>query len=137
MTESLVNEIMDTRGDEARELQPAQRLPRAQARHQHRHHRPQGPEAARGSYFPEDLVERFSRVDRAVIAAVSEMTADGVSTRKVKRVAQGVGMGRTSASRVSRMRLSLDESIADLQERDRRTSSTPTRTPRGGAASCT
>lgn len=57
-------------------------------------------------------------MDRAVIAAVSEMAADGVSTRKVKRVAQGVGMGRTSASRVSRMRLSLDESIADLQERD-------------------
>ena len=118
MTESLVNKIMDTRGDEARELQPAQRLPRAQARHQRRHHRPQGPEAAPCSYFPEDLIERYSRVDRAVIAAVSEMAADGVSTRKVKRVAQGVGMGRTSASRVSRMRLSLDESIADLQERD-------------------
>lgn len=118
MTESLVNEIMDTRGDEARELQPAQRLPRAQARHQHRHHRPQGPEAARGSYFPEDLVERFSRVDRAVIAAVSEMAAGGVSTRKVKRVAQGVNIDRMSASQVSRIRSSLDESGADLQERD-------------------
>ena len=118
MTESFVNKIMDTRGDEARELQPAQRLPRAQARHQRRHHRPQGPEAAPCSYFPEDLIERYSRVDRAVIAAVSEMAADGVSTRKVKRVAQGVGMGRTSASQVSRIRSSLDEAIADLQERD-------------------
>lgn len=137
MTESFVNKIMDTRGDEARELQPAQRLPRAQARHQRRHHRPQGPEAAPCSYFPEDLIERYSRVDRAVIAAVSEMAADGVSTRKVKRVAQSVGMGRTSASRVSRMCSSLDESLADLRERDRRTSSTPTRTPRGGATSCT
>lgn len=36
----------------------------------------------------------------------------------MKRVAQGVGMGRTSASRVSRMCLSLNESGADLQERD-------------------
>lgn len=128
---------MDTRGDEARELQPAQRLPRAQARHQRRHHRPQGPEAAPCSYFPEDLVERFSRVDRAVIAAVSETVTNGVPTRKVKSVAQGVGMSRTSASQVSRMCSSLDESLADLRERDRRTSSTPTRTPRGGAASCT
>lgn len=33
-------------------------------------------------------------------------------------MAQGVGMGRTSASRVSRMCSSLDESVADLQERD-------------------
>lgn len=38
--------------------------------------------------------------------------------RKAKRVAQGVGMGRMSASRVSRMCSSLDESVADLQERD-------------------
>lgn len=137
MTESFVNKIMDTRGNEARELQPAQRLPRAQAHHQHRHHRPQGPEAARGSHFPEDLVERFSRVDRAVIAAVSEMVTNGVSTRKVKRVAQSMGTDHMSASQVSRMCSSLDESLADLRERDRRTSSTPTRTPRGGATSCT
>lgn len=119
MTEPLVNEIMDTRADDAREScnrrngyrerklatsvgTIALRIPKLRA----------------GSYFPEDLIERFSRMDRAVIAAVSEMAANGVSTRKVKRVAQGVGMGRTSASRVSKMCLSLDESIADRRERD-------------------
>lgn len=57
-------------------------------------------------------------MDRAVIAAVSEMAGGGVSTRKVKRVAQGVNIGRMSASQVSRIRSSLDESVADLQERD-------------------
>ena len=41
-----------------------------------------------------------------------------MSTRKVKRVAQGVNIGRMSASQVSRIRSSLDESVADLQERD-------------------
>ncbi len=57
-------------------------------------------------------------MDRAVIAAVSEMAAGGVSTRKVKRMAQGVNIDRMSASQVSRIRSSLDESVADLQERD-------------------
>ena len=56
-------------------------------------------------------------MDRAVIAAVSEMAAGGVSTRKVKRMAQGVNIDRMSASQVSRIRSSLDESVADLQER--------------------
>ena len=119
MTESLVNEIMSVRADEARES--------CNRRNGYRERRlaigvgaiTLGiPKLHAGSYFPEGLIERFSRVDRAVIAAVSEMAADGVSTRKVKRVAQGVGMGRTSASRVSRMCLSLDESVTDLRERD-------------------
>jgi|GEM_PF-534882 len=119
MTESLVNEIMSVRADEARES--------CNRRNGYRERRlaigvgaiTLGiPKLHAGSYFPEGLIERFSRVDRVVIAAVSEIAADGVSTRKVKRVAQGVGMGRTSASRVSRMCLSLDESVTDLRERD-------------------
>lgn len=90
-----------------------------------------------GGADPRAKMGRYLRVDRAVIAAVSETVTNGVPTRKVKSVAQGVGMSRTRASQVSRMCSSLDESLADLRERDRRTSSTPTRTPRGGAASCT
>lgn len=76
------------------------------------------PKLHAGSYFPEDLIERYLRVDRAVIAAVSEMLTNGVSTRKVKRAAQSMGIDRMSASQVSRMCSSLDESVADLQERD-------------------
>ena len=119
MTESLVNEIMSVRADEARES--------CNRRNGYRERRlaigvsaiTLGiPKLRAGSYFPEGLIERFSRVDRAVIAVASEMAADGVSTRKVKHVAQGVGMGRTSASRVSRMCLSLGESVTDLRERD-------------------
>ena len=76
------------------------------------------PKLRAGSYFPEDLIERSSRVDRAVIATASEMATNDVSTRKVKRVAWTMGIDRMSASKVSRICSSLDESVADLRERD-------------------
>ena len=119
MAESLVNEIMDAQADEACEG--------GNRRDGHRERKLATgvgtinlriPKPRAGSYFPEDLIERYSRVDRAVIAAVSEMVANGVSTRKVKRVARTMGIDRMSASQVSRICSSLDESVADLQERD-------------------
>lgn len=76
------------------------------------------PKLRRGSYFPEDLLVRYSRVDRAVIAAVSEMVTCGVATRKVERIAAQVGIDRMSSSQVSRICEALDATIADLQERD-------------------
>ena len=119
MAESLVNEIMDAQADEAcnagnrrngyRERKLATSVGTINLRI---------PKLRAGSYFPEDLIERYSRADRAVVAAVSEMVTNGVSTRKVKRVAQSMGIDRMSASQVSRICSSLDESVADLQERD-------------------
>lgn len=41
------------------------------------------PKLRSGSFFPEDVVERYQRVDRAVVSAVTEMYATGTSTRKV------------------------------------------------------
>ena len=76
------------------------------------------PKLRRGSYFPEDLLVRYSGVDRAVVAAVSEMVTCGVSTRKVERVASAMDVDRMSSSQVSRICESLDETVADLQERD-------------------
>ncbi|WP_225749441.1 IS256 family transposase [Paraeggerthella sp. Marseille-Q4926] len=76
------------------------------------------PKPRRGSYFPEDLIERYSRVDRAVVAAVSEMVTSGVSTSKVERVARALGVDRMSSSQVSRICESLDSAVADLQGRD-------------------
>lgn len=119
MAESLVNEVMDAQADEAceggnqrngyRERKLVTSVGTINLRI---------PKLRAGSYFPEDLIERYSRVDRAVVAAVSEMVANGVSTRKVKRVAQTMGIDRMSASQVSRICSSLDESVADLRERD-------------------
>lgn len=119
MAESLVNEIMDAQADEACES--------GNRRNGYRERKLvtsvgtinlRIPKLRAGSYFPEDLIERYSLVDRAVIAAVSEMVANGVSTRKVKRVARTMGIDRMSASQVSRICSSLDESVADLQKRD-------------------
>ena len=89
MAESLVDEIMDAQADEACEG--------GNRRDGHRERKLATgvgainlgiPKLRAGSYFPEGLIERYSRVDRAVIAAVPEMAANGVSTRKVKRVAR-------------------------------------------------
>lgn len=119
MAESLVNEIMDAQADDAceagnrrngyRERKLATSVGTISLRI---------PKLRSGTYFSEDLISRYSRVDRAVRSAVSEMVANGVSTRKVKRVAQSMGIDRMSASQVSRTCSSLDESVADLQERD-------------------
>ena len=40
------------------------------------------PKLRSGSFFPEDVLERYQRVDRALVAAVAEMYATGTSTRK-------------------------------------------------------
>lgn len=49
------------------------------------------PKLRSDSFFPEDVVERYQRVDRAVVSAVAEMCATGTSTRKVQRVAELLG----------------------------------------------
>lgn len=76
------------------------------------------PKLRRGSYFPEDLLVRCSRIDRAVTAAVSKMVTSGVSTRRAGHVAATLGIDHMSASQVSRICESLDDAVFDLQGRD-------------------
>lgn len=71
-----------------------------------------------GTYFPDGILERYSRVDKAVAAAVAEMHATGVSTRKVGRVAAKLGIERLSASQVSRVCERLDAEVAELRSRE-------------------
>lgn len=75
------------------------------------------PKLRAGSYFPEGLLERYSRSDRAVIAAVSEIYASGVSTRKVAKTAQKLGMEKLSKDQVSSMCKSLDTEVSALSGR--------------------
>lgn len=87
MAESLVNEVMDAQAEDAcadgnqrngyRERTLVTSVGTINLRI---------PKLRRGSYFPEDLLVRYSRVDRAVIAAISEMVTNGISTRKVGKV---------------------------------------------------
>ena len=54
------------------------------------------PKLRTGSFFPDDVIERYQRVDRALVAAVAEMYATGTSTRKVQRIAEKMGVSRLS-----------------------------------------
>lgn len=76
------------------------------------------PKLCEGTYFPEGIVERWSRVDRAVICAASEMFALGVSTRKVGKVPEKMGAARLSKDRVSRICFELDAEVSELRGRD-------------------
>lgn len=119
MAESIINEIMDAQAEDAcangnrrngyRERKLTTSVGAINLRI---------PKLRRGSYFPEDLITRYSRVDKAVIAAISEMVTNGVSTRKVEKVAASMGIYSMSSSQVSRLCESLDDIVADLQGRD-------------------
>lgn len=76
------------------------------------------PKLREGTYFPDGMVERWSRVDRAVICAVAEMYSLGVSTRKVGKVLERMGADRLSKDRVSRICAALDAEVAELRERE-------------------
>ncbi|WP_418863175.1 IS256 family transposase [Slackia isoflavoniconvertens] len=71
-----------------------------------------------GTYFPEGMLERHGRADKAVAAAVAEMYANGVSTRKVERIARRMGIDRLSSSQVSRICKRLDAEVAALRARE-------------------
>lgn len=72
------------------------------------------PELRRGSFFPEDVLERHRRVDRALVAPVAEMYATGTGTRKVQRIAEKMGIERLGRDRVGAIAATLDAEIADL-----------------------
>lgn len=75
------------------------------------------PKLRAGSFFPDDVIERYQRVDRAIVAAVSEMYATGTSTRKVQKVAAAMGIERLSKDQVSAICEHLDSEIEELLAR--------------------
>lgn len=75
------------------------------------------PKLRRGTYFPDGAVERWSRIDRAVICAVAEMYALGVSTRKVGCVLERMGADRLSKDAVSRICAAPGAEVAELRTR--------------------
>lgn len=65
------------------------------------------PKLRSGSFFPEDIIERYQHVDRALASCVAEMYATGTSTRKVAKVAEKMGVARLSKDQVSAQARSL------------------------------
>lgn len=76
------------------------------------------PKLRAGTYFPEGLIERRSREDRAVAEVVAESWVNGVSTRKMELIARKMGAERLSKYRVSAMYRSLDAEVVELTSRD-------------------
>ena len=76
------------------------------------------PKLRHGTYYPEGMLARWSRVDTSVAAIVQEMYVCGVSTRKVERVASKLGISSLSSSEVSRLCSALAAEVAEFRRRD-------------------
>jgi len=72
------------------------------------------PKLREGTYFPDELIRPYSRVDRAMAAIVKEVYVRGLSTRKIEKAANALEFASLSPSRVSRMTAELDEEVAAL-----------------------
>ena len=75
------------------------------------------PKLRAGSYYPEWLLERRRRAERALASVVATSYLLGVSTRRVERLAEQLGVTRLSKSQVSVMARELDQMVADFRNR--------------------
>jgi len=75
------------------------------------------PRLRKGSYFPSWLLIPRRRSERALVQVVSESYVNGVSTRRVERLAAAMGIEGISKSQVSEMAKSLDELVEDFCQR--------------------
>jgi transposase-like protein len=75
------------------------------------------PKLRAGSYFPDWLLERRRRAEQALITVVATSCLLGVSTRRVERLVEALGIARLSKSQVSEMAKSLDAQVAAFRSR--------------------
>ena len=75
------------------------------------------PKLREGSYFPEWLLERRKRAERALTSVVATCYLLGVSTRRMDKLVQSLGITGLSKSQVSVMARDLDELVRDFRER--------------------
>jgi transposase-like protein len=75
------------------------------------------PKLRQGSYFPEWLLERRKRAEAALVSVVATCYLLGVSTRRMDKLVQTLGITSLSKSQVSRMAADLDEQVAAFRTR--------------------
>jgi putative transposase len=75
------------------------------------------PKLRQGSYYPEWLLERRRRAERALATVVATSYLLGVSTRRVEKLAESPGVTKLSKSQVSVMAAELDEMVAQFRSR--------------------
>ncbi|PBD12035.1 IS256 family transposase, partial [Mycobacterium avium subsp. hominissuis] len=67
------------------------------------------PKLRQGSYFPDWLLARRKRAERALTSVVATCYLLGVSTRRMERLVESLGVTSLSKSQVSEMAKELDE----------------------------
>jgi len=75
------------------------------------------PKLRSGSYFPDWLLERRKRAERALTTVVATCYLLGVSTRRMEKLVETLGITRLSKSQVSVMAKELDEHVASFRSR--------------------
>lgn len=74
------------------------------------------PKLRKGGYIPFFVIER-KRSEQALIQVVQEAFINGVSTRKIERLAKSLGIENLSASQVSEINKGLDEQVQAFRSR--------------------
>jgi putative transposase len=75
------------------------------------------PKLRTGSYFPDWLLERRQRAETALTTVVATCYLLGVSTRRLERLAEALGITRLSKSQVSEMAKELDGLVESFRTR--------------------
>ncbi|WP_244694704.1 IS256 family transposase [Mycobacterium tuberculosis] len=75
------------------------------------------PKLRQGSYFPDWLLQRRKRAERALTSVVATCYLLGVSTRRMERLVETLGVTKLSKSQVSIMAKELDEAVEAFRTR--------------------
>jgi len=75
------------------------------------------PKLRQGSYFPDWLLERRKRAERALTSVVATCYLLGVSTRRMDKLVQSLGITGLSKSQVSEMAKDLDAHVEQFRTR--------------------
>ena len=75
------------------------------------------PKLRAGSYFPDWLLERRRRAERALTTVVATCYLLGVSTRRMEKLVETLGITRLSKSQVSIMAKDLDAQVEAFRTR--------------------
>jgi transposase-like protein len=73
------------------------------------------PKLRMGSYFPDWLLQRRRRAETALVTVVATSYLLGVSTRRMEKLVETLGISRLSKSQVSQMARELDEQVEQFR----------------------
>jgi len=75
------------------------------------------PKLREGSYFPDWLLQPRRPAEQAFVSVIADAYLAGVSTRRVEKLVQQLGVERMSKSQVSRLAQSLDQVVEEFRTR--------------------